>query len=91
MKKEKLIAVLSTAAIITGGSSSSILSNGQETIVEDENAVEKELTKQEKLQQKIDTAKKEAEAKKAELEEQIEASKHLAFTIPRTGWQYRRI
>ena len=85
MKKEKLIAVLSTAAIITGGSSSSILSNGQETIVEDEKAVEKELTKHEKLQQKIDTAKK------AELEEQIEASKHLAFTIPRTGWQYRRI
>ena len=39
MKKEKLIAVLSTAAIITGGSSSSILSNGQETIVEDEKAI----------------------------------------------------
>ena len=57
MKKEKLIAVLSTAAIITGGSSSSILANGQETIVEDEKVVEKELTKQEKLQQKIDTAK----------------------------------
>lgn len=86
MKKEKLIAVLSTAAIITGGSLSSILSNGQETIVKDEKAVEKELTKQEKLQQKIDAAKKEAE-----LEEQTEASKHLAFTIPRTGWHYRRI